>query len=366
MNSASKKVTANGSHHRIITACFIACLLSACTVVGPGSIRSGRMAYNQAITETNAQQMLMVAVHNRYEESHQLLNVASVTANVRITSKAQVEAGFGNSDNFDGNLVPFSGGFIYEENPTISYQPVTGEAYLRQLASPVPLPLFAQLVQRMPNPEFVYDMLLTRMNDIYNAAFLYDQQQDDPRFQRLVELMTGLTHDRTLHWVSTADDSDALSIMLQTPGGANAQAKELLQLLGQESFDKQAPRHVIPVSVGLGNAGDGSIAMSTRSLWELVELFSAAVQIPEDAATMAASFPRLGKTGRSIAVRYSAERPDQAYVMVQYRDGWYYIDAHDQATKRYFKMLGNLWSAAISESLDDTSASPVLTVPVSR
>mgnify|MGYP001814266604 CR=1 FL=1 len=112
----------------VLSGCALACLLQACNAVGPQSIRGGRMAYNEAIAETNAQQMLMVPVHNRYEEANHMLAVASVTANVRVSSSTLIEAGFGNSDNYDGNLVPFRGGFVYEENPTISYTPVTGEA----------------------------------------------------------------------------------------------------------------------------------------------------------------------------------------------------------------------------------------------
>jgi hypothetical protein len=45
--------------------CLGVVLLSGCTVVGPKSISSGRLAYNEAISETNNQQMLMVMVHNR-------------------------------------------------------------------------------------------------------------------------------------------------------------------------------------------------------------------------------------------------------------------------------------------------------------
>ena len=39
-------------------------LLGACTVVGPKAVMSGRMAYNEAINETNNQQMLKVFVNN--------------------------------------------------------------------------------------------------------------------------------------------------------------------------------------------------------------------------------------------------------------------------------------------------------------
>jgi hypothetical protein len=325
------------------------------------------MAYNEAIAETNAQQMLMVPVHNRYEEANHLLAVASVTANVRVSSRASVEAGFGSSDSYDGNLVPFSGGFIYEENPTISYKPVTGEAYLQQLSSPVPLSLFAQITRVLPDPGFAYDILLASINGIHNPAFLYGEQQEDPRFDRVVEIMIALTRDNQLHWVSDGNDRESLSLFIQNTT-ENAQVHELLSLLGLSGSPAAAGRIVLPVSMALHSAEETGVGITTHSLWELVEVLTAAVQVPaEDQANgSTTTFPRPGRAGRELAINYSEKRPENASVAVEYREGWYSIDRADQSTKRYFKLLGNLWSAAISQSLDDASATPVLTVPVSR
>jgi hypothetical protein len=53
-------------------------------------------------------------------------------------------------------------------------------------------------------------------------------------------------------------------------------------------------------------------------------------------------------------------------VAVKYRDIWFYIDEKDQATKRFFRLLGTLWSVSIAESAASTSVAPVLIVSVSR
>lgn len=83
--------------------------------------------------------MLLSIVRGRYGETFSLLAVRGVHANVRFRTNADVNAGFGPEADYDGNLVPFSGGVAYEENPTIAYAPVQGEQYLRQLLSPIPL-----------------------------------------------------------------------------------------------------------------------------------------------------------------------------------------------------------------------------------
>ena len=103
--------------HRYIAKLFalgvLVAALDGCTIVGPTAVRNGRAAYNDAIKTTDNQQMLMVVIHNRYEESSNLLEVVSVTANVRVTASAGVQAGFGNDSDYRGNLVPFSAGAIY-------------------------------------------------------------------------------------------------------------------------------------------------------------------------------------------------------------------------------------------------------------
>ena len=351
----------------LATACTVAGILLGCSTVGPQTIRSGRMAYNEAIAETNAQQMLMVPVHNRYEEGNHMLAVASVTANVRVSSRAGIQAGFGNSDNYDGNLVPFSGGFIYEENPTISYLPVTGEAYLRQLTSPIPLSLFSQISHVLPDPAFAYGMVLGSINNIQNPAFLYGEQEDDPQFDELVDIMISLTRERRLYWVSSADDGDSMSLLVLRPAG-DVIVVEMLKLLQLPTDKANDDRIVIPVTLALDHTPEGGINIKTRSLWELIEILTAAVQVPaaDKSSGMVTTFPRRGRAGKELQITYADERPDNAYVAVEYQNGWFSIDNRDLITKRYFKLMGSFWNAALSESLDAGTTAPVLTVPVSR
>ena len=55
----------------------------------------------------------------------------------------------------DGNLTPFSDGAVYEENPTISYTPVAGAEYARQVFSPVPIAVLAQMTGTLADPGYV-------------------------------------------------------------------------------------------------------------------------------------------------------------------------------------------------------------------
>jgi hypothetical protein len=355
---------------KAVNACVFGVLLTTgCTYVGPKSIRSGRLAYNAAINETDNQQMLMAVIHNRYEERASLLAVASVTANVSVTTSTGIQLGFGDSDNYAGGLVPFSLGAIYEENPTISYTPVDGAQYVRQLMSPLPVSVLAVLTRTITKPAPIYMALVSNMNGIFNPDFLYSSDTPDPRFSRVVTIMTELTQAHRLNWVENPQRANTFSIAIDhyAPTYVN-EVGELLDLLGLPAPDSASRRVILPVSLALDGREIGGVGITTRSVFDLVEILSAAIELPEEDQRneVTASYPPSGVVGAELHVRYAEARPEHAHVAVRYRDGWFYIDERDQATKRFFRLLGSLWSVNIAESVAGASAAPVLTVPVSR
>ena len=118
-----------------------------CTQLGPRSISRGRASYNEAITQTDNEQLLMSIVRGRYGETYNMLAITAVAANIRFSASANAQVGIGPSENYIGNLVPLSSGVAYEENPTITYAPAQGAEFLRQLHSPVPLETLILLIR---------------------------------------------------------------------------------------------------------------------------------------------------------------------------------------------------------------------------
>lgn len=353
----------------LVTVGVLGSLLAGCTVVGPAAISSGRLAYNEAITATNNQQMLMMTIHNRYEERGSLLAVASVTANVRVTTSSSVQLGFGDDLNYLGNLVPFGAAAVYEENPTISYIPVEGERYAHQLMAPVPLDAFARLARTLNNPDSVYKALVSSVNGIQNPDFLSSSAEPDPHFSRFVALITGLHRAKRLHLVENPQQPGRFLIVIDHYAPTHtAEVSELLSLLGLPQAEPHSPRLILPVYLALDGRDSGGIGFATHSVWDLVEILSAAIEVPEDDIQngVTTSYPPLGQAGKELRVRHSKTRPEHAYVAVQYRDGWFYIDERDHATKRFFRLLSSLWSVTIAESTAKAAVAPVLTVPVSR
>jgi hypothetical protein len=344
-------------------------LLAGCTVVGPTSISSGRLAYNEAITTTDNQQMLMVLIQNRYGERGHLLTVASVTANVSVTTSAGIQAGFGSTSDYRGNLVPFAGSVVYEENPTISYVPVSGEEYLSELTAPISLKLLAQISRTMINPEPALSAFITSANYIYNPNFDFGKEPEDPRFEEFVNILATLTREHRLHWVQSTTDQARFSIVIdQSEARHAAQVKQLLQLLNLPAAKPGQRQVVIPLFLALDGAAVGGLGITTRSVWDLVEILSAAIEVPaqDAAARVVTPAPPPGRVGRQLKIAFSTQEPEHAYIAVAYREGWFYIDEGDLFTKEYFKILGSLWTMTMSKAIGQGDAAPLLTVPVSK
>jgi len=287
-----------GLPRKLVAACALGCLLAGCSVVGPTAIRSGRLAYNDAINETNRQQLLMIVIYNRYEEEGNLLAVSSVTANVSVRTSGGIQIGYGDADHYAGNLVPLSAGTAYEENPTISYIPVAGENYTRQLMSPLPINLLALFAGTVADPEHIYTALIANINGIHNPDFLFSPSEIDPRFSRVVAIMTALTKAQCLHWIEDPHNHSFSIVIDDYAPAYTARVNELLHLLGLPATASE-PRLILPVSLALHGRDSGGIGIITRSVFDLGEILSAAIEVPEDEENtgVAITYPPSGLAG---------------------------------------------------------------------
>jgi hypothetical protein len=189
---------------------------------------------------------------------------------------------------------------------------------------------------------------------------------DNPRF---VAIMTELTRMHRLHWIEDAQHTGRFSVVIEhyAPTYA-AEVDELLRLLGLPAAKDPSQAVVLPVSLALDGRDSGGIGITTRSIMRLMEIMSAAIEVPQQDQNNGTTtdYPPLGPLGRKLRIRHAKSKPDRTTVAVQYRDGWFYIDDKDYVTKQFFRLLGALWSVSIAESTAESSAAPVLTVPVSR
>jgi len=66
---------------------------------------------------------------------------------------------------------------------------------------------------------------------------------------------------------------------------------------------------------------------------------------------------------RFINIKWSERRPASAFLSVQYRGLWFYIDDGDQKTKMVFSSLYDLWQLSVKEPAAQQTT-PVTTIQV--
>lgn len=339
--------------------------LAGCTWLGPEIIRAGRPAYNDAILTTNDEQLLQNVVRLRFGDSIGFLNVASVTANVSFTTSATAQLGLGGpAANYAGNLVPLAGTVTSEQNPTISYTPVSGESLVRQFAAEVPLDLAILMINFAHSQEAAWIAIVRRVNNLRNPDFPDPPGLvTDPRFLEVAALIGRLQRHGTLYWVRLTGAQTGYAAVLHSYSPHNvAEVARLLELLSIRKPERDGDDVVIPVRLSIGSADPGAIALETRSTLDLMRLAGAAIELEGDAAVGALSHPARGPAGRGVRIRTAAERPAGARVAVEYRGRWYYIANDDELSKQWFTMLQLLAGAQTPGAAP--GAAPVLTVPV--
>lgn len=348
-------------------ALLLALLTSGCAVLGPAALRGGRAAYNDAIVATNNEQVLAMIVRMRYGEPTGLLAVSSVTASMSIQARAGAEFGVGPDSNFDGNLVPLSSGFAYEENPTISYTPLQGQRYMRQLLSPLPIDLTMLLLRTLHTSPESLTFLLRSINGIHNPDFLAESAAPDPNFGRLVEILSSLARSGELNWAQQSGPNPSFVLVIRA-GASETLVSELYGLLGFEPEEDAAGLLALPVRLSIGRPPEARLHLETRSLYELLHLAAAAVDVPPEhlESGIAHPLPPLGPAGQGFQIRRSKSRPKEAVTATYLHDWWYYLDATDARSKLTFLILEALISERVADAANHAAAAPVLTVPVSR
>ena len=330
----------------------------------------GRADYNEAINKTEDEQMLLAIVKGCYGETFSLLTVSGVAANVRFGAKAGAQVGIGPSSNYDGNLVPFSAGLAYEENPTITYAPVHGEKYMRQLMSPIPLNMLVLLSQASKLQANYLTLLANRINDMRNPDFFEAPSAiPDPRFQRFVEVSKELDQAGVIQFVEDQRKEVQFDILITGYAPAfSEKVRSYLALLGIPMPVEESKDIILPVYFGVKGGGMGGIAISTRSTFDLIEILRAAVEIPQEhvgTGGVAIKYPPPGLAGKNIHIHASESKPKRAVLAVKHRGYWFHIDDADMRTKLFYTVVRTLWSVSIAAA-GDQRAAPILTIPVNR
>lgn len=339
--------------------------LSGC-VVGPASISMGRPVYNEVINRTEDEQLLNIIVRDRYDETFGILRVASVTANIRVSANVRGETGLSRTlrEDYAGELVPLSGGLAYEDNPTISYIPLSGEDTMLRLLTPLTIDEARMLAKSLRRPSYVFfNVGIKSINGLTNPL-VTKNAKDAKSFLRAVKLVYQLEEAGVLLPGRDPDGGAVWAIMTGDSEHAG-RIRELLELLGITESPSDG-RLVLPLRISPYGHSSDAVYFETRSVLDILRTAGACIQIPEShlKAGVVAPVAETEVLADFMQIRTSRTRPGgQGTVAVNYRGWWYYVDDTDTNSKRTFTFLRTMVALRLREQGKERG-SPVLTIPV--
>ncbi len=321
--------------------------------MGPRTMAKVRASYNDAVSASADEQMLLNIVRLRYLHSPTFLQLSSVVTQYALTTNGGVNGSYnpGAAPPFSAGSVGASAGVVMTERPTVTYTPLQGEEFVQRLATPLTPNHILLLMRAGWGADLILDTCVHQINELY-APMAPSREGSDP-FHRLADLMHEMqrTHELSVEQTRGPTPTTVLAVRRQPDGSRSDEARETLELLGlAEELD------FYPVSGGVVPHMPGTIEIRARSVLGTMFYLSQGVQVPESDAA-ARELPAADAAPR-LAVASSKREPKDAYVSVRYRDQWFYIDESDYASKRAFVMLTFLFNLASTSA----SSGPVLTV----
>jgi hypothetical protein len=252
----------------------------------------------------------------------------------------------------------------YSDKPTITYQPLAGDKFTRCLLVPIPIPGILFLIQSGYPADFVLRCCVNSINGLQNSYGGAGRlQAGDPKFRELISAMqeAQAAGGMVMRMKTIADKQTAILFLRPSTDEAIAapvrRIRELLALnpsAGEFNIvygtypKRHGDHHVEPVDPA---GPDQSCLLFRRAEADLAEGSVYGVQRTPEQEQL---FPPL------INVRCGPSAPGNAYVSVQYRNQWFWIEDRDIKSKQMFNFTMFLFSLTETRA---EQAAPIVTIP---
>lgn len=351
---------------RVLAISALALCATGCfSAIGPQSVRNDRPLYAASLSDSWNEQTLLNIVKIRYVDPPVFVDVGQIVASHSLQEGVTVT----------GNIVPngsapnatIGGTGTYTNTPTVTYIPLTGNKFIRGLATPLPLEaVFAGMQGGLP-ADVVMFAAVASINELKNQeATRNGIVPADAGFHRVRALAREIQLSGQIRFLIKKDaKGELLTVLRFQPGNISPQIQsdiaEMRHLLGLNPNVNE-----IQVVPGAVPANDTEIAVTTRSILDLMETMAAQIEVPTEDLAKSRAFPGfehdqdVSGVVRQIRIHSGASRPPDAFVSVKYRNSWFWIDDSDLESKHVFSLIMNLFTMV---DTGQTQNQPVVTIP---
>jgi len=336
---------------------------TACTTLGPRSLKADQVDYARALGDAKKRQILSMIVGLRYADTPSLLNVSQIIAGYTFTGTAGAQL----------NTLPDAGGpktgatgmLSYSDHPTFTFTPTTGEDYAKAYIHPLPPALILPLAQSGIPIDLLLRITVQSIAGLNNAAMLGGKGgSGSPGFFELLRVLRRLQLAGVLsiEYRPGSNSGEIKAAFAPLQAGESAEtaadelrARQLLRISGDKSEYQIVYGTVAP--------GPNTIPVITRSVLAILTDLGAEIPVSPSDISRGATQPTLGLVGgetRPVMVIHVGKPAADAYATIGYRSSQYWIDDADFDSKYALTIVQNLMALA---EVTDTSHAPVVTVP---
>ncbi len=345
----------------------LAVSLAACSSIGPKTVPRDRFDYSTAITESWKRQTLLNIVKLRYCDPPVFVDVGQIIAAYSLETAASVGGTLSSGNAVQGDFLALGGAARFIDRPTVTYTPLTGNKFIKGLMTPLPPDAVFSAIQSGWPADAVLFLALRTFSGLNNqATTIAGVSLADAGFLRVLELMRRI------------QISGAMGMRVHK--GSQGEPASLLTFRGEdvspETLEEMRElRRLLRLSLTGGEFtlvtgqipfSDREIAVQTRTMLQIMSTLSGQVDVPPEHVSEGRASPGWAQAGtpqeqtRMLRVSSGAGEPDDAYVAVNYRDHWFWIDDRDLRSKRVFALMMLFFSLA---DTGDREGQPVITIP---
>lgn len=336
-------------------------LLGGCAPLGAPTIARDRFEYTNAVAESWKRQMLLNILKIRYGDAPIFLDVTSIINQYSLETEVRGVLGWSNPPSADRQELGGTG--RYYDRPTITYAPLSGEKFARNLMTPIAPATVMSLVEGGYPIDLVFRLLVHSVNGLENQfGGAARMRRADPKFYELLEMMRLVQASGSMALrIKKTDNAGALVMVFRKHADERAQAAgmEARRLLGLEQEAAE-----FRVVYGAVAESGNEIAMRTRSFSEILTDIASTIEVPPEHVAERRTLPTMEAEGEGVRdnmvrIRYATELPRDAFASVPYRDGWFWIDDRDYRSKRLFSFL--MFVMTLTET-GGSSGAPIVTI----
>ena len=345
-----------------IAALYLAMISAGCSSIGPGTVPTDKFDYNGAIAEAQQQELLLNLVRLRYREPPVFLKVSSVIS--QYSRAASTTASAGINTGLTGNDTAGVGGRLaWTDRPVITYTPVSGQEFSRNLLTPLPPRALFRLSQSGWSSQLVFRSATMSFNGLWNdRPRLSYREQGDPALFEMLDIWQRLRDAGVLD-VSARGGREGGDLVLFVDASDMDEATQAEMVRFRELLGIAEGINEFRIVQGLLPQADDEIAVLTGSLWDIMVNLAWQFDAPPEHVTSG----RTGPSFRSskfdgippIQIRHSSEEPGDTYAKVFAQNYWFYIENTDMDSKQTFSFLQLLLSLA---ETTPAGGPPVLTI----